>query len=288
MSTAAADPVTQTAEQVAGSRWGDRLARIGLGARGVVFLGLAYLIARIAAGALGTQSGTSKPASGPGVADALVAEPGGRVVVVILAAGLALYAMFSLLDTILHHDDEDNAAQRWGLRALSFWGVLLYAGFAVYCLHLAFSSNAGKQNSSKSTSQKRRWSAEVLNWPAGWLWLGLAAVVLFVIAGFLLRRALQRSFADRLRRQRMTRRSWRLAMTLGVIGLIGRTLLFGTVGGFLMTAAVENNPRDGQGVDGSVRQLAQSGPGVALLWLIAVGIAVFSAYLFVELRYRHV
>ena len=286
MSSTAADPVTQTAEEVAASPWGDRLARVGLTARGVVYLGLAYLIARIAAGALGGAG--SKPASGPGVADALVTEPGGRVVVAILAVGLALYAMFSLLDAILHHDDESNAGKRWGLRALSLWGVLLYGVFAAYSAHLAVSSKAGQHSASKSSKQQRHWSAVVLGWPVGWLWLAIAAVVLFVISGFLLRRALRRSFAPRLHRQRMTLFAWRLAMTLGVVGLVGRTLVFGTVGGFILTAAVEDNPSDGQGVDGAVRQLAHTAAGTAFLWLLAVLLATFALYLFVEMRYRRV
>ena len=287
MSNTAADPVTSTAQEVAASRWGDRLARVGLSARGVVFLGIAYLIARIAAGALGGAG--SKPASGPGVADALVTQPGGHVVVAVLAVGLVLYAMFSLLDAILHHDDEQNAAQRWGLRALSLWGFVLYAGFAGYCVSLALSSNSGQQHSSsQSNRQTQQWSAKVLSWPAGWLWLGIVAAVLFVIAGFLLRRAIQRSFADRLHRQRMTLFAWRLALTLGVIGLVGRAILFGTVGGFIMAAAVENDPSDSQGVDGSVRRLAQSGAGAGLLWLLAILLATFSLYLFVEMRYRKV
>lgn len=286
MSSTAADPVTETAEDVAESVWGDRLARVGLTARGVVYLGIAYLIARIAAGALGGAG--SKPASGPGVADALVTQPGGRVVVGVLAVGLALYALFSLLDASLHHDDETNAAKRWGLRALSLWGVVLYAVFAVYCVYLAVSSSAGKQSGSKSDQQKRQWSAKVLSWPAGWLWLVIVAGVLFVISGFLLRRALRRSFAPRLHRQRMTLFAWRLAMTLGVVGLIGRTLMFGTVGGFILTAAVENNPNDGQGVNGAVRELARSAAGTAFLWLLATLLATFALYLFVEMRYRRV
>jgi hypothetical protein len=286
MSSTATDPVTETAEEVADSPWGDRLARLGLTARGVVYLGLAYLIARIAAGALGGAG--SKPASGPGVADALVTQPGGRAVVGILAVGLALYALFSLLDAILHHDDESNTAKRWGLRALSLWGFVLYGIFAVYCVYLAFSSSAGNHSASQSNQQKKHWSAEVLAWPAGWLWLALVAAVLFVISGFLLHRALRRSFASRLHRQQMTLFTWRLAMTLGVVGLIGRTLMFGTVGGFILTAAVQNDPNDGQGVDGAVRQLAQSGAGTAYLWVLAVLLAIFALYLFVEMRYRRV
>lgn len=277
--------VEDAAEQLAESRWGDRALRIGMAARGLVFLILGYLVVRVATGALGPPS-ESAPTSLPGVPEALAARTG-PAVIVLLAVGLAFYAVFSAVDAILHHDDECPAAKRWGDRALSAWGFVMYAAFSAYSFHVALSASGGT-SSAQDQRQKTRWSAEVLQWPAGWLWLGLLGALLLAMAAFLVSRAWRRSFRPRLDRRRMGTGAWRAAMVLGVVGYVGRAGLFGVVGGCVMSAAIENDPRHGQGVDGALRLLAESTAGTVALWLLAVALACYAAYVFLEARYRYV
>lgn len=271
--------------KVADSRWGDRALRAGLGARGVVFLIFGYLVARVALGALGPPS-TGKPADLTGVPEALAAEPGGRPLLFVLAVGMVLYALFSLEDAIRHHDDESPASKRWGDRALSAWGFIMYAALSAYSFNIAFSGS--QTSSSKDTRQKTRWSAEVLRWPAGNVWLGALGAVLLGMAGFLISRAIRRSFRPRLLRDKMSRRAWRLALVLGTVGYLGRAALFAVVGGCILSAAIEDDPRNGQGVDGSVRIIAENTAGVVLLWALAAALVIYGLYVFVEMRYRRV
>jgi uncharacterized protein DUF1206 len=259
---------------------------MGLAARGIVYVVLGYLVARIALGALGAGQ-TSNPADGPGVAQAVARQGGGRIVLAVLGVGLVLYAGFSAVDAILHHDDETPAAKRWGDRLLSAWGVVLYLLFAGYCFKTVASGNSG-QSSAKTDQQHTQWSATVLRWPVGWLWLGLFGAILLAIAAFLVSRACRRSFAPRLHRRKMSHRVWLVAMALGAIGYLGRAALFGLVGWFILRAAIENNPSQGQGVDGAVRLFASSAAGPYLLWVLAAMLVAYAAYLFVEARYRRV
>jgi len=274
-------------EKVARSPWGDRSARVGLAARGVVFALFGYLVARVALGAL-TPTGESKPASIPGVPQALAAEPGGRVALFVLAIGMLLYAQFSLLDTVLHHNDETPWAKRWGDRVLSAWGFVMYTALAVYSAYTAVTSNGRTKTSAQDSAEKRQLSARVLRWPAGWFWLGLLAGILLIFALFLITRAARRSFRPRLERERMSRRQWLIANVLGTVGYLGRAGLFAVVGGCIMSAAIENDPAHGQGVNGSLRVLARSAPGPALLWLLAVALGAYALYMFFEARFRHV
>lgn len=283
-----AEELTQGTRRVARSRWGDRAARVGLAARGVVFLLLGYLVAQVAAGALGSSSSPRQPASLPGVADALDAQTGGQVLLYALAIGLALYAMFSLIDTILHHNDETPRSKRWGDRALSAWGFVMYAAFAAYCVSIAASTNRTNESSASDRSQKTRLTADVLRWPGGPVWLGLLAAVLIAMAVFLVSRAWRRSFRPRLERDRMSPRAWRLALVLGTVGYLGRAGLFAVVGGCVLAAAIEDRPRYGQGVNGALRVLANSTAGPAFLGLLATALVVYGLYMFIETRYRRV
>lgn len=292
MSVSSADRATAQVDRqtrrVARSTWGERLARIGLAARGVVFLLLGYLVLRVALGALGTNDGSSSPASLPGVADALDQQAGGQFILTVLGVGLAMYALFSLIDTILHHDDESPSSKRWGDRALSAWGVVMYTGFSVYCFLIAASPSPSGESSAHDRSQKAHMTADVLSWPGGPVWLGLLAALFLVMAGFLVSRAWRRSFQPRLNRDRMSDRMWRVATVLGALGYLGRAALFGVVGGCIMDAAIENAPRYGQGVNGALRVIASSTPGPPLLGVLAALLAVYGVYMFVETRYRYV
>lgn len=276
----------RTAKSAANSKLGERLARVGLASRGAAFLILGYLVVRIALGALGSSS-SKHSASGSGVAQAVAAQPGGRVVLVLLGAGLVLYALFSAVDAILHHDDEDDDAKRWGKRFVSAAGVVVYGAFAGYCVYTAV-AGGDRQSAQQSDNQQAQWSARVLNWPAGSFWLGLLGFVLFGIAVFLAVEAIRRSFLDWLERSRMSRRSRRFATATGCTGDLGRAALFGTVGWFVTSAAIEDDPQHGQGVDGAARLLADNGAGGVFLVVIAAALVCYGLYLFVEARYRKV
>lgn len=277
----------RTAKAAANSTWGDRLVRVGIASRGVVFVILGYLVARIAFGALGSAS-TSRPASGPGVAVTLAAQPGGEPLLFVLAVGLVLFALFSLLDAILHHDDEESDVKRWGGRFVNAWACVIYIGFAIYCFMTAVSQSAATQRASKSDSTSKHWSAKVLNWPGGPFWLGLAGCVVIIIAIVLAVQAVMRTFEDRLDNGRMSRTGWRWVVVTGTVGHFGRAVLFATVGWFVTSAAVEDDPRHGQGVDGAARLLADNTLGAIFLTAIAATLVVFGVYLFFEAKYRKV
>jgi len=143
-------------------------------------------------------------------------------------------------------------------------------------------------NAGQSGREQSQWSSRVLRWPAGWLWLGLLGGVLVIVAVVLIVRGVQLKFRDNLERGRMGPGVWRAATVLGVTGQIGRAGAFALVGWFVLQAAFENDPKKGKGVDGSARMLANSTGGPVLLWALAIALAAFALYLFIESRYRKV
>ncbi len=273
------------ARRVTSSKWAERAARVGIATRALIFLVIAYLVARIATGALGGR-GSNKSASGPGAAQAIADQTGGTFALLVLGVGLELYALFSLLDALRHHESSD--AERWGKRTLAVWSLLVYAAFGVYCFHSALAGSSGGGTAGHSSRRQSQWSARVLRWPAGWLWLGLLGGALLIVAGVLVVRAVRLKFRKNLQRARMGPGAWRAATVLGVVGQIGRGGAFALVGWFVLQAAIENDPKKGKGVDGSARMLANSAGGPALLWALAVALAAFALYLFLESRYRKV
>jgi hypothetical protein len=271
--------------RVTSSKWAERAARVGIATRGLVFLVIAYLVARIASGALG-GSGSGKSASGPGAAQAIADQTGGAFALIALGVGLELYALFSLLDALRHNESSD--AKRWAKRGRAVWSLLLYAAFGIYCFRSAASGSSGSGSAGHSSRQQSQWSARVLRWPGGAFWLGLLGAALVIVAVVIAVRAIKLKFRDHLQRGRMGPRVWRAATALGVIGHVGRGATFALVGWFVLQAAFENDPKKGKGVDGSARMLANSTGGPVLLWVLALALAAFGLYLFLESRYREV
>lgn len=279
--------VREAAADVANNEWGERAARAGIAARGLAFLVLAYLVVRIALGALG-DGGTNKTASGPGVAQAVAAQTGGRLMLFVLGVGLLMYALFLALDAVRHHDDQTEQWKRWAERVEPLFGCVLYLLFGVYCIVRVFTNASNGQSARQTDRKQTQWSAEVLRWPVGWLWLGGLGVVLFVIAAVQLKRGCKRDFLDELKVGQMGRRIRSIGTGLGIAGHVGRALMFGIVGWFVLAAALENDPKKGKGVDGAARMLANSAFGPTLLAILAAGLAAFGLYQFVESKYRKV
>jgi Domain of Unknown Function (DUF1206) len=56
----------------------------------------------------------------------------------------------------------------------------------------------------------------------------------------------------------------------------------------VVAAAVKDDPSNGKGVDGAARLLADNTLGATALWLLALGLAAYGAYLGIEAGYRRV
>ena len=279
--------VRRAGREVANKPWVDKAARIGLAIRGVVFFVLAYLVGRIASGALGSGGSTNKAVSGSGVAQAVAEQSGGLVMVFLLGLGLSCYAAFSLLDAVVNQYDSSET-KRWAKRAQSVWRAVVYAVFSAYAFYTALNGQSKSGTSQHVDSKQAHWSARVLNWPAGWLLLGALGVILLAVAAFFTVRAVRRSFREDLDRARMSHRGWQVATVSGIAGYLGRAALYGIAGWFVLHAAIENDPSKSQGVDGSVRRFADNPGGAAVLFAVAAGLVAFGVYMFCEARYRRV
>jgi hypothetical protein len=207
--------------------------------------------------------------------------------VFLLGIGLAFYAMFSVLEATLHQNDSSDA-KRWAGRIKNGWRAVVYGAFSVYAFYTAINGQSSSGSSKQENAKQAHWSARVLNWPGGALWLGALGVALIAAAAYFVVEGVRRSFFDDLDEARMSARAKTLTTVTGVAGHLGRAAIYGMVGGFILSAAIENDPSNGQGVDGSIRDFADNAAGAAVLYVIAVLLAAFGVYMFCEARYRKV
>jgi hypothetical protein len=262
-----------------GSGWYAVVARVGLVAKGLSYGLVGALAIKLAAGHGG------KATSRQGALQSLAEHSFGKLVLILLAAGFAAYALWRFIQAWAEGSDDDESAwKKWGKRAGYVGRGLIYAGLTYSTLRIA--TESGHQ---QSQNQKAHHSAGMaLSWPGGRWIVGAAGVVLVGVALWNLYRGLARKFEDRWRVARLTPTVRRWGSRAGVLGHVARFVVFGLIGVFVVKAALDYNPKDAIGLDGALQKLAHASYGPWLLGLTAVGLVAYGVYCLVDARLRDV
>jgi hypothetical protein len=265
-------------EDAADSRWLQRLARAGLAARGLLYVVVAVLAVQVARGHREAR------ADKQGALQAVVRQPFGRVLVLLLAVGFAGYAAWRFVEAAVGPPDEDDP-RKANVKRLGYLARAgLYAFFSASAVKLFIWSNgaASKQGAEAD------WTARVLNWPGG-TWLVQAAGAVAIGAGLYVGwRGVSGKFRKRLKSVEMGKAERRWIRGVGTVGMVARMLVTVMIGVFLISAARSHDPNQAVGIDGALKRLADRSYGPLLLVVVAFGLAAYGIYSFGEARYRRV
>lgn len=270
--TAMITPTRAQAREAKDSPVVERLARLGLAARGVVWLVVGLLALSVLLG------GGDRQTDRQGALRAIADKPFGEVLLVVLVVGFAGYALWRALSAAVGHTDEDGA-KRTGKRLLSAGKAVLYASLAVSTLRFLLSgSGSGDQTTSRT--------AQVMQHSGGRWLVGLAGLVVIAVGVGMVVRAAMGKHLKKLESWRLPGGSQDAVRWVGTAGLSGRGLVLALVGGFLVQAAVRFDPGDAKGLDGALQSLAGQAYGRVLLAVAVLGLIAYGAWSFVEAGYR--
>jgi len=265
-------------EDAADSPWLARVARAGLLARGLLYLVVAILAIQVAAGHDEVEPDKQ------GALQAVVRQPFGRVLVLLLAMGFAGYAAWRFVEAAVGPADEPDTPKSKFKRV----GYALRGG-----LYTVFSLTAVKlfiwsQKTASSGTPEADWTARVLNWPGGTLLVEAAGLVAIGAGLYIGWRGLAGKFRKRLKAGEMGRVERLWIRGVGTVGNVARMLITLTIGVFLISAARAHDPGQAVGIDGALKRLADGPFGPTLLVVVAVGLAAYGLYSIAEARYRRV
>ena len=252
-----------------GSPWLEAVGRAGLAAKGISFalVGVLAILVAVERGGETTDR--------QGALRAIADQPFGEVVLALLAAGFAGYAMWRLADAILDLRDEGDDAKGLAKRGASVAKAAVY----VALLWTAISILAGG-----GRGGEKRKTGGVLGWPAGRELVFAVALAVAAASAFNVYRGVTRKFEDKL--SGMGDIAERAAVSLGVAGHVARGVVFAIVAWFVAKAAVEYDRQDAVGLDGALARLAHESYGKVLLGITAAGLLAYGLYCLFEARYR--
>jgi hypothetical protein len=256
--------------------WIERLARFGYAAKGVVYI----LIGSLAA--LGAFKGGGGSTDSRGALTQVVHQPYGRVMLCVIAAGLAGYALWRVTQAL--RDTEEKGTSWKGLAVRAGYACIgvVYAGLSFSAVRLILGQGAG----AGSDETTRGWTALALIFPLG-RWL--VALVGLGVIGFGLwqcYKAFTAKFCRKWKRHEMHEHARTVAMRAGQVGLVARGIVFGIIGLFLIQAAWRARAEEARGLGGALRALEQQPYGPYVLGAVALGFVAYGLYMFVEARYR--
>jgi len=251
-------------------------ARLGFGARGLVY-GLVGGLALLAAFGAGGQTGGSRSALAT-----LIDQPFGRIMLGAVALGLAFFALWQAVAALTDADRRGTSFKGLALRAAQGGSAVIYAGLALSALGLALGWSTG---GGSEDAAARDWTAWLMQKPFGrWLvgavGLGLAGTgVAWIVKGWR---------GDVLERLALPADARRWALPLGRLGFAARGVVFVIIGGFVVIAAMRSSSRQVRGLGGALEALQAQPYGWALLAATALGLLAFGGFALVQAFYRRI
>jgi hypothetical protein len=261
-----------TAVGVVESSTGARVgARLGLAARGVIYLLVGILAASLAI------RGRGQHADQKGAVTDLASQPFGGLLVSLIAIGLAAYSLWQLSQVFTGVVGEEDTA---GKRLRSLVSAMVYAGLAV----TAFAVLAGARKS--QAAQQSSVTAKVMQHNGGRWLVALVGVVIVGIGVGMVVQGVKASFMKRF--EGLTGSARDVVRRLGRIGTAARGVVFGVAGALVVSAAWTFDPQRARGVDGAFRTLLEQPYGRLLTGLAALGLMAFGVFGLAEAKYRKV
>lgn len=250
--------------------WIERLGRVGLIARGLVYFLIGLIAVQMAFGTVHTA------ASQQGAFHTVAAQTFGQVLLWVIAVGLVGYALWQLLATFSGPTSDGDS--KWGKKALYIVKTAIYLVLAWTAATIAAGAGGGATSSS--------FTSDLMKHDIGRLLVGVVGVAILIAGLVLTWQGWTTDFAKKLKREQMSASMYKTIRRLGQVGYVARGVVFALVGILVAYAAFTFEPAKARGIDAALQAVAQAPGGQVLLTLTAVGLMAFGIYSCAEARYR--
>jgi hypothetical protein len=263
---AANDKVEEHGRRAAKTPWIEGLARLGYITRGVLYITVGLLAVGVALGLGGT------PTDKEGAIAAIGAHAPGKILLIIIAVGLAGYALWGFIRALLDPLGRGAGLKGLAQRAGYVISGLTYGGLVLPTVRLLLG------NGTSNGDEVKEGTATVLAAPFGpWL-VGLAGAIAMIGGLGQFYEAYSAKFKKEFKTHQMKEQELTWATRIGRFGYAARGVVFVLGGFFLVQAALNVDPNRARGLDGALWTLAHQPYGPVLLGAVALGLVSFGIY----------
>lgn len=264
------------------SDWVERAARVGYAAKGVVYAVVGVLAVKQAFGS-GDVEGTR------GALREMASGAFGQTLMWIMAVGLAGYVIWRLVQAFLDPEAdalEEGGAKRAFKRLFFFGSAVVYGFLAWYAAQLAMTGGgggAGGGGGGSGGSGSQGMVADLMGMEWG-VWLMAAVGAGIVIRGlWQFWKAYTDKFKEKISSFDLGPGKSKWVVRASRLGLTARGVVFALIGGSILLAAVQRDPQEARGLEGSLEFLVTN---PWLLGAVGVGLVGYAVYQWVKARYR--
>jgi uncharacterized membrane protein YhaH (DUF805 family) len=252
--------VSRAAEEVGDNKVVTTGARVGYAVNGLLHLLIAFLGLQVAFGGTGAKADPS------GAMGLVASTPAGLVVLIAIAAGFALLAVWQVTAAIQGPRARDRV--KAGAKAIVYLVLALSA--------VSFLTGRGGKSGQSQASDA---TATLMGMPMGpaivvIVGLAVAAVGIYHI---------YKGWTERFRRDLASTPS-RFTLVAGKVGYIARGVALIAVGIGILVAGVTHHPTASRGLDGALHDMVRLPWGQAIVALVALGFAAYGLYSFSRAR----
>jgi hypothetical protein len=265
--TASAVDVAETAANSTPMSW---LARIGLAARGVVYLVMGWLAVLVA-------KGSGANVDQRGALTEVLAAPFGTTLVWLLLLGFAAYSLWRLSEAAFGVTGEPPGA---GPRLKSLARAIAYASLAVTSVSLL--------NGSRETQagQQGDVAGAVMSHPGGQWLVALVGLAVVAVGLVMVREGWNAKFLRYFGHLPPALRG--AVALLGRVGTVARGIVFAVTGTLVVAAAWTATAAKAGGIDQAFKSLLAQPYGPVLVAGLGLGLIVFGGYGLAEAVWRRV
>ncbi|HEU5439983.1 MAG TPA: DUF1206 domain-containing protein [Ktedonobacterales bacterium] len=262
--------------QAAVSPWAVTMMRLGVAAKGLVYVIMGGLAAAAALGRGGATTDTK------GAVRVLALGSLGHLLLLVVAVCLFGYVLWCLARAIFDLDHVGNGVK--GIVSRVGYAVLgiAYIGLALAALQIGLGGSGG----ASSDQQTRDVTATLMRSGLGTALVALGGVVMLCVALALVRVVWQADFMKHFKHSETGAGLESALRWLGRLGYGALAVVTAEIGIFLIVAALRHDPGETRGLGSALATLAAQPNGHLPLAVVALGLIAFGVFSFAEARYR--
>ncbi|WP_047545130.1 DUF1206 domain-containing protein [Psychroserpens sp. Hel_I_66] len=247
----------------------EMIARLGMGAKGIVYLLIGVLTALAAFGQGGSKSGKD------GILKFLAEQSYGKVLLAILGLGLVCYMLYRLYQAFANPKNLDDDAKGYFKRVAYGASGVVYGFFAYSALKMAFGGSSGGSGSSSSS--------KLLNSDYGNIIAFVIAIILLGKAIYELYVAYSGKYKEDVEHAGIDSDAQSLLIKSGKMGFTARGIVIGIMAYLFFKAGMSNSSGDINRTDAF--NLLQNEFGTIVLGIVAVGVALYGVFMLIKSKY---